>query len=246
MKVLILGASGTTGKLVARQLLERKINVRLVVREGAILPVEILADPLVEIVKGNVSEFDDSRLTAILEGCGAVVSCLGHTVSLKGMFGKPRNLVSGTIKNICGIAGKQDGKKVKLILMSTTAYTNSVSGEKNTLGERIALSVFALLLPAHRDNVKAADYLRDEIGKVDEKIEWIAVRPDTLVNDESESPFHACESPVRSPVFDAGKTTRINVSRFMSDLLLDEALWNEWRCRMPVLYNQPQEPAKVR
>jgi len=154
--------------------------------------------------------------------------------------------VSGTIKNICGIAGKQDGKKVKLILMSTTAYTNSVSGEKNTLGERIALSVFALLLPAHRDNVKAADYLRDEIGKVDEKIEWIAVRPDTLVNDESESPFHACESPVRSPVFDAGKTTRINVSRFMSDLLLDEALWNEWRCRMPVLYNQPQEPAKVR
>lgn len=39
-------------------------------------------------------------------------------------------------------------------------------------------------------------------------------------------------------MFDPGKTSRITVARFMSDLLLDEALWNEWRFKTPVVYNR--------
>jgi hypothetical protein len=53
--------------------------------------------------------------------------------------------------------------------MSTTAYTNTLSGEKNSIGERIIISLLMFLLPPHRDNVKAANYLINEIGKQDEK-----------------------------------------------------------------------------
>ena len=44
MKVLILGASGATGKLVVQQLVKRKIQVRIVVRESAIIPSNISED----------------------------------------------------------------------------------------------------------------------------------------------------------------------------------------------------------
>lgn len=238
MKVLVLGASGATGKLVVMQLIKRQINIRVVVREGAILSAEILDNPLVEIERGNIAEFNDSEMISLLQDCNAVVSCLGHNITIRGIFGKPRNLVFDTIRNISEIVKEKADKKVKLILMSTTGYTNTITGEKNSLGERIILSILKLLLPPHRDNVKAANYLHEEIGEDNEKIEWIAVRPDTLVNEDNKSTYEVYESPVRSPVFNAGTTSRINVSHFMADLLINERLWREWQFKMPVVYNK--------
>lgn len=238
MKVLVLGASGATGKLVVMQLIKRQINIRVVVREGAILSAEILDNPLVEIERGNIAEFNDSEMISLLEDCNAIVSCLGHNITIRGIFGKPRNLVFDTIRNISEIVKEKADKKVKLILMSTTGYTNTITGEKNSLGERIILSILKLLLPPHRDNVKAANYLHEEIGEDNEKIEWIAVRPDTLVNEDNKSTYEVYESPVRSPVFNAGTTSRINVSHFMADLLINERLWREWQFKMPVVYNK--------
>ena len=158
MKVLVLGASGATGKLVVMQLIKRQINIRVVVREGAILSAEILDNPLVEIERGNIAEFNDSEMISLLQDCNAIVSCLGHNITIRGIFGKPRNLVFDTIRNISEIVKEKADKKVKLILMSTTGYTNTITGEKNSLGERIILSILKLLLPPHRDNVKAANY----------------------------------------------------------------------------------------
>ncbi len=238
MKVLVLGASGATGKLVVMQLIKRQINIRVVVREGAILSAEILDNPLVEIERGNITEFNDSEMISLLQDCNAIVSCLGHNITIRGIFGKPRNLVFDTIRNISEIVKEKADKKVKLILMSTTGYTNTITGEKNSLGERIILSILKLLLPPHRDNVKAANYLHEEIGEDNEKIEWIAVRPDTLVNEDNKSTYEVYESPVRSPVFNAGTTSRINVSHFMADLLINERLWREWQFKMPVVYNK--------
>jgi hypothetical protein len=122
--------------------------------------------------------------------------------------------------------------------MSTTAYTNSAAGEKNSIGERIILSLLSFFLPPHRDNVRAARFLINEIGKEDEKIEWIAVRPDTLIDNDVESEYEICEHPVRSPIFNAGEVSRINVSRFMAELSTDEGLWKKFLFKTPVLYNK--------
>lgn len=238
MKVLVLGASGATGKLVVAQLLKRQIHVRAVVREGAILTHEIIANPRVEIVRENITEVDDSEMINLLQDCKAVVSCLGHNITIRGIFGKPHHLVFDAIRTIGQIVKEKADKKVKLILMSTTGYTNTLTGEKNSLGERIVLSVLRSLLPPHRDNVKAANYLNEEIGKDNEKIEWIAVRPDTLINEDDQSAYEVYESPTRSPIFNAGKTSRINVSQFMVELLLNEELWREWKFKMPAIYNK--------
>jgi len=238
MKTLILGASGATGRLLALELLKRKMPIKIIVRESATLPEELVGNPNVEIQRGNITAFADSELVELLENCDRVISCLGHNITLKGMFGQPRNLVADSIRNICNMINRSNGPSVKLILMSTTAYTNTRDSEKNSWGESIVLSILQLILPPHRDNVNAANYLQKEIGTENPRIEWIAVRPDTLINESEIDVYETHQSPVRSPVFDAGKVSRINVGQFMADLLTIEQLWQKWQYQMPVIYNQ--------
>jgi hypothetical protein len=63
------------------------------------------------------------------------------------------------------------------------------------------------------------------------------VRPDTLINQEQETKYEVYEALTRSPLFNPGKTSRINVSHFIAELLTDDELWKKWNNKMPVLYN---------
>ena len=94
------------------------------------------------------------------------------------------------------------------------------------------------LLPPHVDNEKAADYLRTEVGQNDGVIEWVAVRPDNLIDEGEVSEYEVHSSPIRSAIFDAGTTSRINVGSFMADLITDHDTWNKWKGQMPVIYNK--------
>lgn len=238
MRVLVLGASGATGILVARQLMRRQIYIRVVLRTGAFFPSELQESPLVETVRGNINEFTDSEMNELLRDCDAAVCCLGHNITFKGILGNPRNLVFDAIKSVSETVRRVANRKVKIVLMSTTAYTNTSVGETNSIGEKIVLSILGVLLPPHRDNVNAANYMINEIGTDDATIEWIAVRPDTLINDDDQSPYQIHKSSIRSPVFNAGKVSRINVSHFITELLTSDRLWQEWKFKTPVIYNR--------
>lgn len=238
MRVLVLGASGATGSLVVRQLIRREIQTRILIRKSAVLPEEVLESPLVETVKGSINDLGQSEMDKLLENCDAVISCLGHNISLKGMFGKPRYLVRDAMRSVCETAERSAGKNIKIVLMSTTAYTNTSSKEKSSIGERIIFSLLTLLLPPHRDNVRAADFLIRDIGRSNKRIEWVAVRPDTLTHSDVESSYEVFEYRVRSPIFNAGKTSRINVSHFMAELVTDDRLWNKWLFKTPTVYDK--------
>lgn len=99
------------------------------------------------------------------------------------------------------------------------------------------IGLLRLLLPPHVDNEKAADYLRTAIGQNHPAIEWAVVRPDNLIDDNSVSPYTVHASPIRSAIFDAGTTSRINAAHFMADLITDPAIWFQWKGKMPVIYN---------
>lgn len=238
MKVLVLGATGATGNLVVGQLINQNVNVKAVIRSGSNKLDELLNGDYLETIVGNISEFDLSKNIELINDCDAIVCCLGHNISLKGLFGKPRMLVSDSIKNICNAIERSKKEKVKLILMSTTAFINKKIKENYSSKDQIVLSLLTLLLPPQKDNVEAAKFLSLDIGKNNSKIEWISVRPDTLINEEQESKYEIWDSPKRSPVFDAGKTSRINVANFMVELLLNEDWWHLWKFKMPVIYNK--------
>jgi len=149
-------------------------------------------------------------------------------------------LVTDAIEKICrSMESIKNDKKFKLILMSITGNSNRDLAEKPPLSQRWVISILKLLLPAHVDNEKAADFLRLQIGQNHESIEWAVVRPDSLIDDEEVTNYKLLASPIRSVRFDAGSTGRINVANVMSRLITEEVLWNQWKGKMPVIYNQP-------
>jgi len=178
-------------------------------------------------------------------GCDAVASCLGHTLSFRGLFGPPYRLVTDAVRRLCRVVCAISAEKpVRLVLMNTTGNSNRDLDEPLLFGQTCVIGLLRLLLPPHADNEAAADFLRTEIGQNNAAIEWAAVRPDTLIDEPEVTPFSVHPSPVRSAIFNPGKTSRINVGHFMADLVTDDDLWNEWKGRMPVIYNEEQPGAE--
>jgi hypothetical protein len=174
-----------------------------------------------------------------LKECDAVASCLGHNISLKGIYGYPRLLVTDTTRRLCNaIKVNQPDKPVRFVLMNTAGNSNRDIPEQISFAQQGVIGLIRLLLPPHVDNERAADYLRVQIGQNDGTIEWVAVRPDTLIDDSQVSEYEVYASNRRSAIFDAGQTSRINVGHFMADLITDQALWNRWKGQMPVIYNK--------
>jgi hypothetical protein len=93
------------------------------------------------------------------------------------------------------------------------------------------------LLPPHSDNVAAGDFLVYQVSK-SIKLEWVAVRPDGLIDETNPSEVVIVDVKRRSPIFNPGKTSRINVAQFMNDLLVNDSLWKEWLYKTPVIYNK--------
>jgi hypothetical protein len=91
------------------------------------------------------------------------------------------------------------------------------------------------------DNEKAADYLRTQIGQNNHDIEWVAVRPDGLINEDKVTDYEVHSSPTRSAIFNAGKVSRINVGHFMAHLINDATLWDTWKGQMPVIYSKSHQ-----
>jgi len=238
MKILILGASGATGKLLVEELLHLKHELVLLLRQSSHIPGHWQSNPNISIVKTNVLELSPTQLSAYTIGCDAFASCLGHNLTWKGIFGKPKKLVRDSIALLCeAILKNQDNKKVNLMLMNTAGNRNRDLNEPISLGERFVISLLRLFLPPHPDNEQAADYLRLKIGQNHSKIEWVVVRPDTLLNKQEVSEYTAHVSPTRSALFNAGETSRINVAHFMAQLINNPELWQQWKGKMPVLYN---------
>lgn len=237
MTVLIVGASGATGRLLVEQLLNRGENVKAVVRSPEKLN-EFLNHVNLTIIRASVLELSDAEMASHIKGCDAVASCLGHNITLKGMFGHPRRLVTDAARRLClAIEANKPEKRVKYVLMNTTSNRNRNLNEPISFMEKVVIALIRLLLPPQVDNEKAADYLRINIGNINKLIDWVAVRPDGLIDENEVTQYTVYPSPIRSAVFNAGKTSRINVAHFMADLITNEKTWTQWKGQMPVIYN---------
>lgn len=238
MTVLVVGASGATGRLVVGELLQRGEDVRAVVRSVERLPESLRNHEGLAVIGASLPDLSEAEMVGIVDGCGAVISCLGHNLTWKGVFGRPRRLVTDATRRLCMVI-KASGAEgaVKFVLMNTAGNSNRDLHEPISLGQRCVVGLLRVLLPPHADNEKAADYLRVAIGQDDGVIEWAAVRPDSLTDEDHVSEYTVHASPTRSAIFNAGSTSRINVAHFMADLITDEETWDRWKGRMPVIYN---------
>jgi nucleoside-diphosphate-sugar epimerase len=239
MTTLVVGASGATGRLLVEQLLKRGQHVSVLVRSPAKLPAVLTTHPHLSVISASVLELSDAELAQQVSGCRAVASCLGHNMSLQGIYGPPRQLVTDATRRLCqAIKANKPAEPTRFVLMNTAGNRNRDRHEPISFGQRCVIGLLRLLLPPHIDNEQAADYLRTQIGQNDEAIEWVAVRPDNLINEDQVTEYEVHASPIRSAIFDPGVTSRINVAHFMAELITDEDLWAQWKGQMPVIYNQ--------
>ena len=238
MTILVVGATGATGQLLVKQLLNRGQNVKVIVRSPEKLPKSTLNNDHLSVISASLLELSDSEMIKYTNKCDVVVSCLGHNLNLKGIYGQPHKLVTDATHRLCNaIKANNSEKPTKYILMNTTGNSNRDLNEPRSFGEKCVIGLIRLLLPPHVDNEMAADYLRTNIGQKDPMVEWVAVRPDNLVNEENVTKYQVHPSPIRSAIFNAGQTSRINVGHFMADLITEENVWNKWKGQMPVIYN---------
>jgi len=237
---MVLGATGATGSLVVAQLLKANVEVIAIVRSAENLPVNILGSMSVQIVEAEISQVSNDELALMINECNTVISCLGHNLTFKGIYGHPKRLVTQAIEKVYQALQLLPSKKrIKFILMNTTGNRNRDIPEIVPVSQRLVIAIIRKLIPPHRDNELAADFLRQKVGQNNSLLEWVIVRPDGLSDENEVSAYEIHTSPTRNVIFDAGTTSRINVANFMARLVSDDVLWFHWKGKMPVIYNQP-------
>ena len=106
MTILVVGATGMTGRALVEQLLGRNQEIRLVVRSPGSLPAEVSNHPDATVIEASVLDLTDEEMEAHTKGCNAVVSCLGHVMDWKGIFGEPRKLCTDATRRLCDAIGE--------------------------------------------------------------------------------------------------------------------------------------------
>jgi uncharacterized protein YbjT (DUF2867 family) len=74
MTVLVLGASGATGRLLVARLLDRGVDVRAIVRTPERLPGELGTHGRLSVTHAALLDLTDAQLAFHVDGCGAVAS----------------------------------------------------------------------------------------------------------------------------------------------------------------------------
>ena len=239
--VLVLGGTGRTGGHVVSQLLGRGVRVRAIVRSADRVPEGVAADAGFSCLEADFVSMTETDLAAQVRDCDAVISCLGHNINFKGIFGQPRALVTEAVRRLCGAieTPRPDGP-VRFVLMSSVSVNRPGAVEsRRGVPEKVVLWLLRAVFPPAKDNQQAAEFLDREIGTRDTRLEWVCVRPDTLLEGEV-SPYAVHETIVAS-LFRPGSTNMANVAHFMCELVQDRGMWGKWMGKLPVVVNAAQD-----
>lgn len=159
MTTLVVGATGATGRLLVKQLLDRDKCVKIIVRSPDKLSEEIRNHSNLSVIHASILDLDNDALAQHVNGCDAVVSCLGHNMSLHGIYGHPRRLVTDATSRLCDvIKANSPNQPTKFVLMNTAGNSNRNLSEPISFAERVIVGLIRLLLPPHVDNEQAADF----------------------------------------------------------------------------------------
>jgi nucleoside-diphosphate-sugar epimerase len=241
----VVGATGATGKHVVQFLLDQGQTVKVVARSKERMISLLSNDETyygtgLQITEASILELSDQELQELVEDCDAVVSCLGHNLTISGIWGKnTRRLVTDSVRRLTEAMPKDSSKK--FVLMGSDGVAAPNDNRRGWL-ERSVLWLLRYLVPPHADNEQAAAYLAEN-HKTSTTIEWVVVRPTDLKEAEV-SKFQLYDKPPGS-LFGSGIATKANVAQFMVELVLNkDNQWEQYKYQMPVLHDVPVETKK--
>lgn len=235
--VLLLGGTGRTGGRVLKQLLDRGIAVRAIVRSAGRLPAGVAGHPGLTVTEADPLSLSSDEMLGQVRGCDAVISCLGHTVDLKGVFGAPHELVAPMVGRACAAAvALQPTVPMKIVLMSSVSVNQPGRRDARRGGvERAALGLMRALVPPAKDNQDAADFLLEYVGADNPFVQWVTVRCDTLRDGDVTD--YLLHEDIVSSLARPDETNMSNVAHFMCELVTDPEAWAAWQGKLPVIVN---------
>lgn len=160
-RVLIVGATGGTGRQLVAQALERGYEVTALARNPAALALE---HPRLTVLRGDV--LDRGSLDAAVAGQDAVLSALGHK-----RFYRPTRIQSQGTANVLA-AMAQHG--VRRFVCETSLGLGDSAGRMGVLGTFFLIPV---ILPFY-----FWDKARQERVVAGSAADWVLVRPGTLTH----------------------------------------------------------------
>ena len=207
MKVLVLGATGGTGRLIVRDALAKGHSVVALVRSKARAHDLRGAD----MIEGDAR--DEGALMRALNGCDAVVSSLGTGLSpfreVSLLTVATRALVTAMTRN--GVR--------RLVCISALGVGDS-HGHGGFVFDRLFLPL--LLSHAYKDKDGQEAAIRASA------LDWVVVRPAMLTNDPARGSVRAVTDLAGVK---GGKIARADVARFVVEQLTTDT----WLRRTPVL-----------
>jgi len=248
MTVLVVGATGATGRHVVQMLLEQGHVVKAIVRNETKLRSLIAATsaPMEHLLVTEASLLDlsDATLNELTRDCNAIVSCLGHTLNVQGIWGKPYWLVTEAVQRLLNTTiftnNKNTHHPAKFLLMASNGVGIGTTGTSRTTFERGVLWLLRHLVPPHADNEQAVAYLQASTNSTTAVVEWAVIRPGVLVESNHVTGYSIHPTSPRGP-FSDGSVSRINVAHLMVELVLKDDLWQEYKYQMPIILNKDNE-----
>ncbi|MDQ2825152.1 MAG: SDR family oxidoreductase [Verrucomicrobiota bacterium] len=160
-KILIIGATGGTGRQLVQQALDLGHQVTALVRNPAKLETQ---HPNLRVIKGNVLDY--AAVKSAMQGQNAVLSALGH----KRWF-YPNKILSEGTRNI--LRAMKECNVPRFVCESSLGLGNSVG----RLGLLFTFLVVPLILP-----FVFWDKVRQEKLIEESEVDWVIVRPGVLKN----------------------------------------------------------------
>ena len=198
-RVLVIGATGGTGRQLVAQALERGYAVTALVRDPSRLPVH---HPQLTVVPGDV--LDAGSVDAAMRGQEAVLSALGH----KRYFYPTRILSDGT----GNILRAMETHGVPRLVCETALGIGDSAGR---MGLYYTFFVIPVILPFY-----FWDKTRQERMVARSKVEWVIARPGVLTNGDRRGRYR---HGLRIGSFlETVRISRADVAEFMLNQLVSD------------------------
>lgn len=209
MKILVLGATGGTGREIIRAAQAEGHGVSALVRSKA-RAAELAG---VDLIEGDAR--DEMLLVRALDGCEAVVSALGTSMTL---FGEVTLLSAATRALIAAMARQG----VRRLICITGLGAGDSRGHGGFVYDRLIQPLLLRKVYEDKDRQEAIVRASD--------LDWIIVRPVMLTNKPARGQVRATAD---MSAVHGGTIARADVGRFVIDQLTGDA----WLRRTPLIWS---------
>ena len=207
MKVLLLGATGGTGREIVRRAVAEGHSVVALVR--SILKANDLIGAT--LVEGDAR--DEAALASALEGCSGVISSLGTPMS---PFSEV-TLLSTATRSIVNVMTQ---KKIRRLVCITGLGAGDSRGHGGFVFDNFILPL--LLRKVYEDKNRQEDVIRSS------SLDWVLVRPMVLNDNPGKG---AVQAQTDLSKIHGGSIARSDVAKFVVDQLTDD----KWLHRSPLI-----------